>query len=71
MSLIPTLTEFRGNQWYGIKEDATAENGGRRPQVSGCVFIGNGYDYYHEELRDITMDELNAIVGNGENRRGE
>jgi hypothetical protein len=60
----PTVTgcRFERCQWYGVKEDAIPQ-GGPRPEVKGCVFTQNGYDYYHDRLRDIDMDKLNEING--------
>lgn len=62
---------FEECQWYGVKEDAVLENGGMRPVLNWCGFIDNGCDYYHEDKRDITMEELNEIPGNGNNGRVE
>jgi hypothetical protein len=47
------------NNVYGIKED---ESG--RPVVKGCRFSGNGVDYYHLELTEISMEQLNGMPGN-------
>jgi hypothetical protein len=44
---------------YGIKED---ESG--RPVVKSCRFSGNGMDYYHLELTEISMEQLNGMPGN-------
>ncbi len=46
---------FRNNA-YGIKEDD-----GGRPVVKGCRFAGNGVDYYHLELTEISMEQLNRM----------
>jgi hypothetical protein len=62
-------SRFEDCQWYGVKEDAAAEYGGKRPVLTRCIFKQNGYDYYHELNRDITMEELNQLPGNSENRR--
>ncbi|MBN1699677.1 MAG: hypothetical protein JW881_19330 [Spirochaetales bacterium] len=69
----PSLDDcrFEECQWYGVKEDAVRENGGMRPALNGCGFKNNGCDYYHEDNRDITMEELNDIPGNGNNGRVE
>lgn len=50
---------FQENTVYGIKEDQ-----GGRPVVMNCRFVGNGINYYHETLTDITMEQLNEIEGN-------
>jgi hypothetical protein len=55
---------FQENSLYGIKEDE-----GGRPLVISCSFFGNGMDYYHETLTEITMDELNQIEGNSGNHK--
>jgi hypothetical protein len=52
---------FENNEWYGIKEDKSAEN--KRPKVTGTVFHLNGYNYYHSELKNITINKLNEING--------
>lgn len=57
-------TTFSQNTLYGIKEDQSG-----RPVVINCVFNGNGYDYYHETLTDLTMEQLNALEENEGNRR--
>lgn len=54
---------FRNNV-YGIKEDE-----GGRPVVKGCRFTENGVDYYHLELTEISMEQLNGIEGNSENSK--
>ncbi len=63
----PEVTDcgFMDNEWYGVKEDGA----GVQPVMTGCVFSGNGYDYYHRTERDLSMDELNAVSGNNGNRR--
>jgi PKD repeat protein len=47
------------NNVYGIKED---ESG--RPVTKDCRFSGNGVDYYHRELTEISMEQLNGMPGN-------
>lgn len=49
---------FRYNV-YGIKEDE-----GGRPVVKECRFVENGVDYYHLELTEISMEQLNGMSGN-------
>ncbi|MBN2535113.1 MAG: hypothetical protein JXB88_19685 [Spirochaetales bacterium] len=66
---VVTGTLFEDCQWYGVKEDASSEYGEKRPVLTRCIFNQNGYDYYHEQDRDITMEELNQLPGNSENRR--
>jgi hypothetical protein len=66
-----TACWFEDCEWYGVKEDAAAEHGDRRPVLTGCVFKSNGYDYYHETERIIGMEELNQLPGNSNNRREE
>jgi hypothetical protein len=53
---------FSNNLSYGIKEDA-----GGHPVVTGCLFSGNGMDYYHQTLTELTMAQLNDIEGNSGN----
>jgi len=52
---------FRHNV-YGIKED---ESG--RPVTKDCRFSGNGVDYYHLEMTEIGMEQLNGMPGNAGN----
>ncbi|WP_020614478.1 PKD domain-containing protein [Sediminispirochaeta bajacaliforniensis] len=52
---------FIGNTWYGIKEDAMAEHGARRPDIGDSVFEDNGNDYYHEELLNLSGSELEIL----------
>ncbi len=61
----PTVNNcsFLDNTIYGIKEDE-----GGRPLVIDCRFTGNGMNYYHETLTDISMEELNGINGNRGNQ---
>lgn len=47
------------NNVYGIKEDE-----GGRPVVKDCRFTGNGVDYYHLDLTEISLEQLNALPGN-------
>jgi hypothetical protein len=56
-------SSFINNTLYGIKEDE-----GGRAVVVDCVFSGNGMNYYHDTLTEITMDQLNEITGNRGNR---
>jgi hypothetical protein len=50
---------FENNTWYAIKEDnPTADI---RPKVTGTVFHGNGYNYYHYKLKNIGIAKLNEI----------
>lgn len=56
---------FRNNG-YGIKEDE-----GGRPVVKDCRFDGNGVDYYHLELTEISMAQLNGMPGNEGNEKEE
>jgi hypothetical protein len=44
---------------YGIKED---ESG--RPVTKNCRFSGNGVDYYHLEMTEISMEQVNGIPEN-------
>ena len=62
----PTITNtlFKDNAWYAIKEDA-----GGKPVVKGCTFTGNKRDYYANTSTSITIEELNGIPGNQDNRR--
>jgi hypothetical protein len=62
---LPVVTGCRFEQclWYGVKEDAIPPSGDR-PVVRACVFTQNGYDYYHDRLKNITMNKLNEINGN-------
>lgn len=53
---------FKNNVFYGIKEDE-----GGRPTVINSRFSGNGIDYYHENLTELTMDQLNQLSGNSGN----
>jgi hypothetical protein len=64
-----TDTRFEDCQWYGVKEDAAEEHGGKRPILTRCIFKQNGYDYYHELNRNISMEEVNQLPENSENRR--
>jgi hypothetical protein len=66
----PRITEcyFLENTVYGIKEDK-GEGSVRRPVVINCRFGANRYDYYHQGLAVITLEELNALEGNQGNRR--
>ncbi len=52
------------NNVYGIKEDASG-----RPVVTGCRFTDNGIDYYHLELTEINMEQLNGMPGNRGNSK--
>lgn len=54
---------FLENTIYGIKEDK-GEGSGGRPVVINCRFGGNRYDYYHQDLAVITLEELNGLEGN-------
>lgn len=62
---IPEIDDclFRNNV-YGIKEDE-----GGRPLVKGCRFTGNGVDYYHQELTEISLEQLNGMNGNSGNKK--
>jgi hypothetical protein len=60
-------TRFERCEWYGVKEDAVKENNGKRPRLTGCSFRQNGFDYYQEDVRDITIDALNLLPGNSGN----
>ena len=62
---------FENNEWYGVKEDAIAVNGGRRPRLLRCSFAGNGRAYYHEELLILDPAALNGLPGNEDNSDGE
>jgi parallel beta-helix repeat protein len=62
--LTVTNCSFLNNSLYGIKEDE-----GGRPVVVDCVFTGNGINYYHDILTDISIDELNQLDGNSGNRQ--
>ena len=66
----PRITDclFLENTVYGIKEDK-GEGSEGRPVVINCRFGGNRYDYYHQDLAIITLEELNAIVENEDNRQ--
>ncbi len=68
-SPIVTAIRFEDCEWYGVKEDAVGESGGKRPAMTGCVFKANGYDYYRDPERNISMDALNLIPGNSGNRK--
>jgi hypothetical protein len=59
----PTVTgcRFASCEWYGVKEDSISP--ALRPSVKGCVFTQNGYDYYNDVYRNITMERLNTING--------
>jgi len=59
---------FLENTIYGIKEDKGEESSGR-PVVIDCRFGGNRYDYYHQDLAVITLEELNGLEGNQGNGR--
>ncbi len=50
---------FADNAWYGIKEDNPL--GDVHPIVTGTVFSGNGYDYYHSTLKNISIMKLNEL----------
>ncbi len=52
---------FTDNAWYGIKEDNPLSEA--HPKVTGTVFNGNGYDYYHSKLKNISITKLNEING--------
>jgi hypothetical protein len=52
-----------GNSEYGIKEDVAGDF-----VVRGMTFSGNGVDYYRAGTTGITIQELNALTGNGGNR---
>jgi hypothetical protein len=55
---------FQENLVYGIKEDD-----GASPAVTGCVFSGNiAADYYEDKLAIISMDTLNELGSNSDNR---
>ena len=58
---------FADNEWYGVKEDAIAANGGRRPRLLRCSFEGNGRPYYHEERLILDPAALNLLPGNAGN----
>jgi hypothetical protein len=57
-------SSFCNNSSYGIKEDD-----GGHPVVTGCLFSGNGMDYYHQTLTELTMVELNNQEGNSGNHQ--
>lgn len=50
---------FKDNVLYGIKEDA-----GANPVVVECLFSGNRFDYYDQELTNISIEELNGLGTN-------
>ncbi len=54
--------DFVGNTVYGVKED-----NGCSPLVLDSSFQNNGISYYDDKLTEITIDELNAMPGNGGN----
>lgn len=49
---------FAGNTLYAIKEDSGADSA-----VLYCVFSGNTYDFYEDELTIISIEELNTRPG--------
>jgi hypothetical protein len=57
-------SRFAENSLYAVKEDA-----GAAPSIRDCVFTGNLYDYYDEQLTVIDPGRLNQMPGNSGNVR--